>query len=60
MKSKPSSLNFARQRSRGSTTVVALLMLSTLATLGATMLFSISARYNTMTNNVAWRQAINA
>ncbi len=45
---------------QGSTTVVALLMLSTLAALGGTMLFSISNRYNSIANNVAWRQAINS
>lgn len=49
-----------RHRVAGSTTVVALLMLSTLATLAATMLFSISTRYNAMANTGSWQQAIHA
>ncbi|MEA3212577.1 MAG: hypothetical protein QOE70_5634 [Chthoniobacter sp.] len=44
----------------GSTTVVAMVMVSTLATLSATVLLGISARYNSMSNAVAWRQAMNA
>ncbi|MEA3213662.1 MAG: hypothetical protein QOE70_6719 [Chthoniobacter sp.] len=47
-------------RSRGTTTIVALLTMTALAGLSATLLFSLSTRYNGMANAVAWRQAINA
>jgi hypothetical protein len=47
-------------RLRGTTTMVALVMLTVLASLSATTLLSMSARYNSAAHAVAWRQAMDA
>lgn len=49
-----------RRGLRGTTTVVAMVMIAALASVAATTLLSMSARYNSTAHAVAWRQAMDA